>query len=224
MTYLFQGLIFSDNIVISDILFNSNNKNIALWYLIRLYYKQNKNDNYEKFIFKKIKSIIDNTDIPNHIIKSYTKFILYHNDIISLLLFVMSNDIINLSILFDWTLQYNLLNPNNKIIIKQRLVFNVNDRNFSQDINLNDDNFKSFDSKQCYFLDNQHDKLILNHNSFNNSKQFTSLVLHNHNRPYSNDKSIIDEYKYWNFNSRFKKYTINSLLLDDKKFPLKIKK
>ena len=135
MTLLYQGLIYHNNIPIYDILFKSTNIKIAMWYLIRLYYTSQKNDSFELFILDKIKNTISDNN-GNSFKYTYSQFIYQYKDLLSILLFIISNDIINLTLLYNWTLQYNILYPSSKIIVKQRQIFDTNSRIFDNNITL----------------------------------------------------------------------------------------
>ena len=224
---LYQGLIYHNNIPIHDILFKSHNIKLALWYLIRLYYVSQKNDSYELFILNKINNIINNiNDLTFKF--SYTKFLYQYKDLLSLLIFIISNQIINLQQLYDWTTEYNILYPNNKIIVKERLVFDTDSRLFNPDIKLQQINFKELSNPLYlqYNIQNNYDKLILNHytinpihktimdNPIHNTFSTNNLSLQNYSRPFLQTSSILDKYQNWNFNNRFNRYNINSFLLD----------
>ena len=224
---LYQGLIYHNNIPIHDILFKSHNIKLALWYLIRLYYVSQKNDSYESFILNKINNIINNVNDQTFKF-SYTKFLYQYKDLLSLLIFIISNQIINLQQLYDWTKEYNILYPNNKIIVKERLVFDTDSRLFNPDIKLQQINFKELSNPLYlqYNIKNNYDKLILNHytinpihktimdNPIDNTLSNNNLLLHNYSRPFLQTSSILDKYQNWNFNNRFNRYNINSFLLD----------
>lgn len=222
MTLLYQGLIYHNNIPIYDILFKSTNIKIAMWYLIRLYYTSQKNDSFELFILDKIKNTIsDNND--NSFKYSYSQFIYQYKDLLSILLFIISNDIINLTLLYNWTLQYNILYPSSKIIVKQRQVFDTNSRIFDNNITLDQINFKELSNPMYlqYKIKNDYNKLILNHYQINPIHKTimdlptnNNLSLQTYSRPYLQQTSILDNYHSWQFKNRFKRYNINSLLLD----------
>ena len=222
MTLLYQGLIYHNNIPIYDILFKSTNIKIAMWYLIRLYYTSQKNDSFELFILDKIKNTIsDNND--NSFKYSYSQFIYQYKDLLSILLFIISNDIINLTLLYNWTLQYNILYPSSKIIVKQRQVFDTNSRIFDNNITLDQINFKELSNPMYlqYKIQNNYNKLILNHYQINPIHKTimdlptnNNLSLQTYSRPYLQQTSILDNYHSWQFKNRFKRYNLNSLLLD----------
>lgn len=222
MTLLYQGLIYHNNIPIYDILFKSTNIKIAMWYLIRLYYTSQKNDSFELFILDKIKNTISHNN-DNSFKYSYSQFCYQYKDLLSILLFIISNDIINLTLLYNWTLQYNLLNPYSKIIVKQRLVFDTNSRIFDNNITLDQINFKELSNPMYlqYKIKNDYNKLILNHFQINPvHKTIMDLPTHNnlslqtYSRPYLQQTSILDKYHDWQFKNRFNRYNLNSLLLD----------
>ena len=208
---LYQGLIYHNNIPIHDILFKSHNIKLALWYLIRLYYVSQKNDSYESFILNKINNIINNVNDQTFKF-SYTKFLYQYKDLLSLLIFIISNQIINLQQLYDWTKEYNILYPNNKIIVKERLVFDTDSRLFNPDIKLQQINFKELSNPLYlqYNIKNNYDKLILNHytinpihktimdNPIDNTLSNNNLLLQNYSRPFLQTSSILDKYQNWN--------------------------
>lgn len=222
MTLLYQGLIYHNNIPIYDILFKSTNIKIAMWYLIRLYYTSQKNDSFELFILDKIKNTIsDNND--NSFKYTYSQFIYQYKDLLSILLFIISNDIINLTLLYNWTLQYNILYPSSKIIIKQRQIFDTNSRIFDNNITLDQINFKELSNPMYlqYKIQNDYNKLILNHYQINPIHKTimdlptnNNLSLQTYSRPYLQQTSILDNYHNWQFKNRFNRYNLNSLLLD----------
>lgn len=222
MTLLYQGLIYHNNIPIYDILFKSTNIKIAMWYLIRLYYTSQKNDSFELFILDKIKNTIsDNND--NSFKYTYSQFIYQYKDLLSILLFIISNDIINLTLLYNWTLQYNILYPSSKIIVKQRQIFDTNSRIFDNNITLDQINFKELSNPMYlqYKIQNDYNKLILNHYQINPIHKTimdlptnNNLSLQTYSRPYLQQTSILDNYHNWQFKNRFKRYNLNSLLLD----------
>lgn len=222
MTLLYQGLIYHNNIPIYDILFKSTNIKIAMWYLIRLYYTSQKNDSFELFILDKIKNTIsDNND--NSFKYTYSQFIYQYKDLLSILLFIISNDIINLTLLYNWTLQYNILYPSSKIIVKQRQIFDTNSRIFDNNITLDQINFKELSNPMYlqYKIQNDYNKLILNHYQINPIHKTimdlptnNNLSLQTYSRPYLQQTSILDNYHNWQFKNRFNRYNLNSLLLD----------
>ena len=224
---LFQGLIYHNNIPIQDILFKSNNKKFALWYLIRLYYVSSKSDPYELFILNKISNLINTTDNKTFIL-SYTKFLYQYKDLLSILIFIISNQFINLQTLYEWTSSYNELHPNNKIIVKERLIFDTDSRLFNHNIKLDQINFMELSNPLYlqYNIQNQYDKLILNHYAINpihksimdnnnyTINNSTNLSLKNYSKPFLQTSSILDKYQNWNYSNRFNKYNINTFLLD----------
>ena len=132
MSYLFHAIIYNNNSPYYDILFKSNNSKIALWYLIRLYYEKKRNDLFESFLFIKIKSIFNS--IQDTFKYSYSKFLFQYQNLLSMLLYLLSNDIITLSSLHNWTLEFNTIYPTSPIIIQKRQIFNTCSRTFVENV------------------------------------------------------------------------------------------
>lgn len=247
MSSLYQGIIYNNNFPIYDILLKSNNIKISLWYLIRIYYENKKNDLYESFLLQKINNCIS-IENDNSFKLSYAKFSFKNNNIISTLLFMMSNDIITLSSIYKWTLEFNTIYPNNNIIIKQRMIFDTDTRIFDNNVTLNPNNFFQINNPE-FFKTN---KLIINQSiNLNNTPKYssdnniesminkknlndlsylkcdtnTSLApfkydnykLNRNTKTYTPNESLIDKYNNWSYENRFNKYTLNSLLLLDSK-------
>ena len=72
-----------------------------------------------------------------------------------------------------------------------------------------------------YKIQNDYNKLILNHYQINPIHKTimdlptnNNLSLQTYSRPYLQQTSILDNYHNWQFKNRFKRYNLNSLLLD----------
>lgn len=246
MSYLFHAIIYNNNSPYYDILFKSNNSKIALWYLIRLYYEKKRNDLFESFLFIKIKSIFNS--IQDTFKYSYSKFLFQYQNLLSMLLYLLSNDIITLSSLHNWTLEFNTIYPTSPIIIQKRQIFNTCSRTFVENVQSLFKNNSIKPSSQNLFFN--HKKIFsntINHNLLSDNKiesalgNFKNKIIPTNNKiitykpnqnlklnkfipSYYTDKSIMDKYQIWKDNDRFSKYTLNSLLLDNKKLVLKRKK
>lgn len=173
MSSLYQGIIYDNNIPIYDILLKSTSIKLSLWYLIRMYCEENKFDLYESYLFLKMKDCISNKN-NNSFKLSYINFSFKNNDIISTLLFMMSNDIITLSNIYNWTLEFNTIYPNNTIIIKQRYILDIDTRLFISNItsykvkqNNKSNHRKSFQKKN--FIDHSSNKLNNTHKYLSNN-------------------------------------------------------
>lgn len=238
MSCLFHAIIYINDSPYYDILFKSNNSKIALWYLLRLYYEKKRDDLFESFLFIKIKNLFQQIKDPFKY--SYSKFIFQYKNLLSVLLYLLSNDIITLNNIYNWTREFNTIYPSSSIIIKKRQVFDTTSRTFTNTFN------ESFDSNQFFFnhknrnSNNSHNLLSDNKiestldyfkykitpttNKIITYKPNNNLKLKKFIPSYFNDQSILDKYLIWKDNERFSKYTINSILLDNHKLVLKRKK
>lgn len=234
MSYLFHAIVYTNDSPYFDILLKSNNYKIALWYLIRLYYEKKRDDLFESFLFIKIKNLLQ--QIKNPFQFSFSKFIFQNKSLLSLLLYLLSNDIITLNNIYKWTLEFNTIYPSSSILIKKRQVFDTTSRTFSNTLNsneyflnhknrnLNTNHFLLSDNKIESSLDYLKSKITPSNSQIITYKPNKNLKLQKFIPSYLNDQSLIDKYLIWKDNDRFSKYTINTLLLDNNKLALKTKK
>ena len=238
MSYLFHAIIYINDSPYYDILLKSNNSKIALWYLLRLYYEKKRDDLFESFLFIKIKNLFQKIKDPFKF--SYSKFIFQYKNLLSVLLFLLSNDVITLNYIYNWTREFNTIYPSSSIIIKKRQVFDTTYRTFTNTFN------ETFDSNQLFF-NHKNRNLNTNHNLLSDNKiestldyfkykitpKTNKIITYKPNKnlklqkfipSYLNHQSLIDKYLIWKDNDRFSKYTINTLLLDNNKLVLKRKK
>ena len=129
MSKIYQGIVYFNNKPIYDIILKAVNKKIALWYLIRLYYESERKDLFETYLFIKIKNLLLENEEPSFS-TSYTRFIYSHKSLLSILLFMMSNDLLTLTDIFKWTTEFNTLYTQDNIVITERLIFDTNSRMF----------------------------------------------------------------------------------------------
>ena len=173
MSKIYQGIIYFNNKPIYDIILKAVNQKIALWYLIRLYYESERKDLFETFLFVKIKNLLLEKD-ESSFSTSYTRFIYSNKTLLSILLFMMSNDLLTLTDILKWTTEFNTLYTDNNIIITERLIFDTNSRMFDKNIKLKDVNFHEIcnPSYLQYKLqqDKKINKLIYRHKSFTSNK------------------------------------------------------
>ena len=188
---------------------------------------QFKTINMEKFLIITSREYLNKITNKTFIL-SYTKFLYQYKDLLSILIFIISNQFINLQTLYEWTSSYNELHPNNKIIVKERLIFDTDSRLFNHNIKLDQINFMELSNPLYlqYNIQNQYDKLILNHYAINpihksimdnnnyTINNSTNLSLKNYSKPFLQTSSILDKYQNWNYSNRFNKYNINTFLLD----------
>ena len=71
----------------------------------------------------------------------FYRFIFSHKTLLSVLLFMMSNDLLTLSDILKWTTEYNTLYTSNNIVITERLIFDTSARIFHKNIPLSDVHF-----------------------------------------------------------------------------------
>ena len=172
MSKIYQGIIYFNNKPIYDIILKAVNKKIALWYLIRLYYESERKDLFETYLFIKIKNLLLENNEPSFS-TSYTRFIYSHKSLLSILLFMMSNDLLTLTDIFKWTTEFNTLYTQDNIVITERLIFDTNSRMFDKNIKLRDVNFQELSNPSYLQFKLQQDKklnkLVYRHKSFSSN-------------------------------------------------------